>query len=140
MLGCTVFTVSKSEPFHPHFFRGISHVERNSSLPLLEFSMLLSHLPLLGSTFQRPHVTSVKPGSQRLQNFKRFQNLIMKVKQLTSVYIYLNIESLVVLPQTHSKLKFVNANLSEWFFSNFMALLEYINCSSKLKVDLKFTK
>ena len=52
--------------------------------------------------------------------------------------IYLNNESLVVLPQTDLKLKFVNANLSEWFFSNFMALLEYINCtSSKLIWNLQ---
>ena len=98
MLGCTVFTVPKSEPFHPHFFRGISHVERNSSLPLLEFSMLLSHLPLLGLIFQCPHVTSVKPGSQRLQFFKFSEPYYEGERG-----IYMNIEPLVVLPQTHLK-------------------------------------
>ena len=38
----------------------------------------------------------------------------------------MNIEPLVVLPQTHLKSRFVDAK-SEWMiFSNFVALLEYI--------------
>ena len=61
--------------------------------------MLLSHLPLLGLTFQRPHVTSVKPGRHSKPYYKG-----------ETLNIYLNVESLVVLPRTHLKLRFHSVN------------------------------